>query len=44
MPIVGYGTLENKFLELGKELNFGTVTVDDAVDQFFSEMDVVLNQ
>lgn len=44
VPIVGYGTLENKFLELGKELNFGTVTVDDAVDQFFSEMDVVLNQ
>ena len=44
VPIVGYGTLENKFLELGKELNFGTVSVDDAVDQFFSEMDVVLNQ
>ncbi len=44
VPIVGYGTLEQKFLEIGKELGFGTISVDDAVDQFFSEMDVVLNQ
>lgn len=44
VPIVGYGSLENKFLEIGKELGFGTMSVDDAVDQFFSEMDVVLNQ
>lgn len=44
VPIVGYGTLEEKFRQLGTELNFGTLTVDDAVTQFFSEMDVVLNQ
>lgn len=44
VPIVGYGTLEEKFRQLGTELNFGTITVDDAVKQFFSEMDVVLNQ
>lgn len=44
VPIVGYGTLEEKFRVLGTELNFGTVTVDEAVDQFFAEMDVVLNQ
>ncbi|WP_341996401.1 extracellular solute-binding protein [Microbacterium sp. LWH7-1.2] len=44
VPIVGYGTLEEKFRQLGTELNFGTVTVDDAVTQFFAEMDVVLNQ
>ncbi|WP_106815102.1 ABC transporter substrate-binding protein [Microbacterium timonense] len=44
VPINGYGTLEQKFLEIGKELGFGTITVDEAVDQFFSEMDVVLNQ
>lgn len=43
VPIVGYGTLEEKFRVLGTELNFGTVTVADAVDQFFNEMDVVLN-
>ena len=44
VPIVGYGTLEEKFRQLGQELGYGTLTVDEAVDQFFSEMDVVLNQ
>ncbi|MEU1972653.1 extracellular solute-binding protein [Microbacterium sp. NPDC019599] len=44
VPIVGYGTLEEKFRQLGTELNFGTITVEDAVSEFFSEMDVVLNQ
>ena len=44
VPIIGYGTLEEKFRQLGTELNFGTITVDDAVAQFFAEMDVVLNQ
>jgi len=44
VPIVGAGTLEEKFRQLGTELNFGTITVEDAVSQFFSEMDVVLNQ
>ncbi|WP_430645249.1 ABC transporter substrate-binding protein [Agromyces sp. GXS1127] len=44
VPIVGYGTLEEKFRQLGTELGFGTLTVDEAVSQFFSEMDVVLNQ
>ena len=44
VPIVGYGTLEEKFRQLGQELGFGTMTVDEAVEQFFNEMDVVLNQ
>ncbi|MRX42252.1 ABC transporter substrate-binding protein [Agromyces kandeliae] len=44
VPIVGYGTLEEKFRQLGQELGFGTITVDEAVSQFFTEMDVVLNQ
>ncbi|SDG65462.1 ABC transporter substrate-binding protein [Microbacterium sp. 77mftsu3.1] len=43
VPIVGYGTLEEKFRQLGVELNFGTMTVDEAVSQFFTEMDVALN-
>jgi multiple sugar transport system substrate-binding protein len=43
VPIVGAGTLEEKFRLLGTELNFGTVTVDEAVAQFFNEMDIVLN-
>ncbi|GMA34808.1 ABC transporter substrate-binding protein [Demequina litorisediminis] len=42
VPLVGYGTLEEKFRVLGTELGFGTLTVDEAVSQFFSEMDVVL--
>ncbi|WP_248305409.1 extracellular solute-binding protein [Agromyces sp. H66] len=44
VPIVGYGTLEEKFRQLGQELGFGTITVDEAVEQFFNEMDVVLDQ
>jgi multiple sugar transport system substrate-binding protein len=44
VPIVGYGSLEEKFRQLGKELGFGTITVEEAVSQFFTEMDVVLNQ
>ncbi len=43
VPIVGAGTLEEKFRQLGMELNFGTITVDEAVSQFFNEMDIVLN-
>ncbi|NQX28046.1 extracellular solute-binding protein [Microbacteriaceae bacterium VKM Ac-2854] len=44
VPITGYGTLEEKFRQIGIELGFGTLTVDEAVEQFFTEMDVVLNQ
>ncbi|MDQ0574474.1 ABC transporter substrate-binding protein [Agromyces albus] len=44
VPIVGYGSLEEKFRLIGQELAYGTLTVDEAVDQFFGELDVVLNQ
>lgn len=44
VPIVGSGTIEEKFRVLGTELGLGTTSVDDAVDQFFDEMDVVLNK
>ncbi len=43
VPIVGFGTLEEKFRQLGIELGFGTISVDDAVSQFFTEMDIVQN-
>ncbi|MGZ0068714.1 MULTISPECIES: ABC transporter substrate-binding protein [Microbacterium] len=43
VPIVGYGTIEEEFRKLGTELAFGTITVDDAVDRFFSQMDITLN-
>lgn len=42
VPVVGYGTLEQKFWDLGKSLGLGVISVDDAVKQFFSEADVVL--
>lgn len=40
--VVGYGSLEQKFWDLGKELGLGTKTVDAAVDEFFAEADVIL--
>ncbi|WP_221583554.1 extracellular solute-binding protein [Microbacterium sp. G2-8] len=43
VPIVGYGNLEEEFRQLGLELSYGTMTVDEAVDQFFTEMNVALN-
>ncbi|GAA2011639.1 ABC transporter substrate-binding protein [Microbacterium ulmi] len=42
VPVVGYGTLEEKFRVLGTEIGLGTTTVDDAVTQFFSEISTVL--
>ncbi|MFC4140144.1 MULTISPECIES: ABC transporter substrate-binding protein [unclassified Microbacterium] len=42
VPVIGYGSLEQKFWDLGKEIGLGTVSVDDAVEQFFAEADVVL--
>ncbi|WP_022887360.1 ABC transporter substrate-binding protein [Glaciibacter superstes] len=42
-PIVGYGTIEEKFRLLGTDLGLGVLTVDEAVEQFFSELDVILN-
>ena len=43
VPIVGYGSLHEKFRELAEEVNFGTLSVDDAVSQFFAEMDVIVS-
>ncbi len=43
VPVVGYGTLEQTFWELGKSIGLGATTVDQAVEQFFAEADVVLN-
>ncbi|MDN3494752.1 ABC transporter substrate-binding protein [Planococcus sp. APC 4015] len=40
--VVGYGSLEQKFWDLGKELGLGTKTVDQAVSEFFAEADVIL--
>ena len=44
VPVIGYGSVEAKFKALGQELGFGTITVDEAVDQLFAEIDVILSQ
>jgi multiple sugar transport system substrate-binding protein len=44
VPIVGYGTLEEKFRVLGLDLGLGVTTPEEAAAEFFGEMDVVLNQ
>lgn len=43
VPIVGYGSIEETFRQLGAELGLGTITPEEAVDRFFSEMNVILN-
>ena len=42
VPVVGYGSLEQTFWDLGKSIGLGALSVDDAVDQFFLEADVIL--
>ena len=36
-PIQGFGTLETRFREISEEINYGSISVDDAVSQWFSE-------
>jgi multiple sugar transport system substrate-binding protein len=42
IPVVGYGSLEQTFWDLGKSIGLGAVSIDDAVTQFFDEASVVL--
>lgn len=42
VPVVGYGSLEQTFWDLGKSIGLGAITVDDAVTQFFDEASVIL--
>ncbi len=42
VPVVGYGSLEQTFWDLGKSIGLGAITVDDAVEQFFTEAGVIL--
>lgn len=42
VPVVGYGSLEQTFWDLGKSLGLGAISVDDAVTQFFAEADAIL--
>lgn len=42
VPVVGYGSLEQTFWDLGKSIGLGAISVDQAVDQFFTEAQVIL--
>ncbi|MCT9819810.1 extracellular solute-binding protein [Microbacterium sp. W1N] len=42
VPVVGYGSLEQTFWDLGKSIGLGAISVDDAVNSFFSEADAIL--
>jgi pectin-derived oligosaccharide transport system substrate-binding protein len=42
VPVKGYGSLEQTFWDLGKSLGLGAISVDDAVEQFFGEAQVIL--
>jgi len=43
-PIVGFGTLEASFKRTGSDLNYGKLTVDAAVEQWFKEAEDVIKQ
>lgn len=41
-PPLGFGALEAKFQGLGSDINLGAVSIEDAADQFFAEVSMVL--
>ena len=41
---IGFGTLESTFKRLGEDINYGKVSVDDAVEEWFSEAESALQQ
>lgn len=43
VPVIGYGSLEQTFWDLGKSLGLGVITVDEAVSSFFTEAEVILD-
>jgi multiple sugar transport system substrate-binding protein len=43
LPPEGAASIEQKFWDLGKSIDLGAISVDDAVKQFFSEAEIALN-
>ncbi len=41
-PPAGAGTIEALFLRLGEEISYGRISVDEAVEQFFTEAETAL--
>lgn len=42
VPVIGYGSLEQSWLDLGASLGLGAITADEFVKQFFDEISVVV--
>ncbi|QCB92539.1 ABC transporter substrate-binding protein [Cellulomonas shaoxiangyii] len=40
IPVKGFGTLEAKWLELGENLNYGTISIEQFVDEWFAEAEM----
>jgi multiple sugar transport system substrate-binding protein len=43
VPVIGYGSLEASFKDLNDEISLGTLSVEDAVTQYFDEIDTITN-
>lgn len=43
-PVSGFGTLEATFVRISQDLAYGTMSVDQGVDEWFAEADSVLGQ
>jgi len=43
LPPEGAASIEQKFWDLGKSIDLGAISVDDAVKQFFDEAEIALN-
>jgi len=43
LPPEGAASIEQKFWDLGKSIDLGAISIDDAVKQFFSEAEIALN-
>jgi multiple sugar transport system substrate-binding protein len=43
LPPEGAASIEQKFWDLGKSIDLGAISIDDAVKQFFDEAEIALN-
>ncbi|NUU18528.1 extracellular solute-binding protein [Cellulomonas humilata] len=43
-PVAGFGTLETAFVRISQDLSYGSMSVDQAVDEWFAEAESVLVQ
>lgn len=42
IPVLGFGSIEAEWLRLAEELGYGTITVDEFVEQWFAEAQLAM--